>query len=511
MINKKIIWIGMFLVIGIFMIFGASALNSTVCCQKTNDGFYCQDTAQSNCADGTTWAPTACASTSFCKPGVCYNSQQGTCLDSTPKIVCDNSNGIWSDGNPPQCALGCCILGDQAAFVTLVRCKYLASNFGLNTNYDTSIKTETACVLAVQSQDEGACIYDFEFQKTCKFTTRLNCNSMTSNGTTATGQFFKGKLCTAEELNDTCTPTTKTECIPGKDEVYFMDSCGNRANIYDSSKLPTANNMQGSWREYWTDVKAKADSCGADSSTGNINSASCGNCNYGLGSYCRSNTKGNSPENICSDLNCYDLQGGIAKKLHGESWCVYNDAGTTGVGDNTVGSRFYKHICENGQEILEQCADFRNEECIQDSINSSAGSFTQAACRVNRWQDCTAQNDSADCLNTDQRDCLWHPGLSGGNGSTYNACLPKNTPGLNFWSGSVAQSVCAQASTTCTVGYEKGLFDSGYGKCKQNCDCETQSWLNDRIMVCNALGDCGSKTNWVGAAGTTTGYTRTIS
>ena len=39
--------------------------------------------------------------------------------------------------------------------------------------------------------------------------------------------------------------TKETTCIEGKDEVYFKDSCGNIANIYDSSKI----NDKGYWNK----------------------------------------------------------------------------------------------------------------------------------------------------------------------------------------------------------------------------------------------------------------------
>ena len=89
------------------------------------------------------------------------------------------------------------------------------------------------------------------------------------------------------------------------------------------------------------------------------------------------------------------------KKLHGESWCV-NDAL-----NGAPGSGNFRQLCVNGKIIVEACADFRQEECIQDS---SAG-FSQAACRVNRWQDCTAQTKQEDCQNGDKRDCKWLDGI----------------------------------------------------------------------------------------------------
>lgn len=484
----------------------SAADEQSVCCEKTTSGLYCQDVPASQCASDSRAVPTACESTSYCKAGTCYDSSQGTCLDNTPQIVCNSNNGTWAEKSPAQCQLGCCILGDQASFVTLVRCKKLSSFLGLETNYKSNVNDEVSCVLSVQNQEKGACVFEQDFERTCKITTRADCVGQGNTGnSTSTGkkQFFKGKLCSAEELGTKCGPTRETTCLPGKDEVYFVDSCGNPANIYDSSKIND--------KEYWTNMKDKSEACSPNSA--NANSASCGNCNYLQGSYCRKSVKGDAQAtyggNICQDLNCKNTQNGKSYK-HGESWCVYNDEGTQGEGSNAVGSRFFKHICINGEEVLEQCADFRQEECIEDSISTSSGTFSQAACRVNRWQDCLAQTEKIDCENTDRRDCLWTTTKTYGvgNSSSNGLCVPKNTPGLKFWEGEEAKQVCAQGNAKCIVVFEKGLF--GGEKCKENCQCLTDEWTKERADICMSLGDCGPKINWIGEEGYKPGYKQTV-
>ncbi|MDP1695300.1 MAG: hypothetical protein Q8L29_00100 [archaeon] len=490
----------------VFLIGFASAqeAETTVCCEKTISGLYCQDVPIEQCAAGAKQIPTSCSSTSFCKGGTCYDSDEGICLDNTPQKVCNDNGGIWSETNNPACNLGCCVLGDQAAFVSLVRCKRLSAFLGLQTNYKSDITDEVECVLSVQGQERGSCVYVSEFETTCRFTTRDDCK----NGINGTqGDFYPGKLCSAEELKTNCGPTDNTICIPGKDEVYFVDSCGNPANIYDASKLKDT--------AYWTNVLDKSKVCNANSA--NANSKSCGNCNYQLGSICRKATE-TSPsygDNICADLNCKNTQNGKSYK-HGESWCIFNDAGETGKGKNSVGSRFFKHVCVNGEEVLEACADFRQEECIQDKITTSAGDFSQAACRVNRWQDCTAQTEQTDCENTDKRDCLWKKGVKLQQTATDNttavkakgACLPMNAPGLTFWEGEETKGICAQANAQCIVTFEKGL--TGGEKCTKNCECLEAGWTKQRNEVCNALGDCGGNTNWAGDLGSKKGFKVTV-
>jgi hypothetical protein len=527
-----------------------NGLDATVCCEKTNTGLFCQDAPAAQCNNAFKQAPTACRSTSFCKPGTCYDSSEGMCAGNTPEKVCNLNNGTWSASNPAQCDLGCCRLGDQAAFVTLVRCKRLSAVFGLETNYNKALNNEADCVLSVQNQEKGACVYEKEFEKTCKITTRADCIGTSRNSSGSGKVFYVGKLCSAEELGTNCGPSKETTCIDGKDEIYFKDTCGNPANIYDASKVND--------KEYWKNIKDKSEVCGKDSA--NANSASCGNCNYLLGSICRQVTKNDTTkptygQNICKDLNCKKTQNGKSYK-HGESWCVFNDFGTTSSGIASVGSRFYKHICINGEEVLEQCADFRQQECIQDKITTTSGDFSQAACRVNRWQDCTSQDNGADCANTDKRDCIWKNSPDGkgyqfanapvvgnefsgtGNDSTAGSgaagaaiaeaatvagvCLPLNPPGLQFWEGEEAKTICGQANAVCIVQLSRKLFESESDlKCEGgdegNCSCwdndkkaASKQWVDKYVEVCKSMGDCGPVVNWVGQSGYNESYSVTV-
>ncbi len=487
--------IGLFVVLGIFLLINnidfSVAQQNTVCCERTNNGAFCQDVPAEECADDSRQLPTSCEATSFCRAGTCYDSSEGTCLDNTPQIVCNENGGIWSLESPAQCNLGCCVLGDQAAFVTLVRCKKLSSFLGLETNYDVNIESELACVQSVQAQDKGACVYEYEFERTCKFTTRAECEGSTraSNGTSANGEFYADKLCYAEELGTNCGPSTQTTCVDGKDEVYFLDTCGNVANIYDASKTKDV--------KYWTDVVDKAASCGPNS--GNMENKNCGNCNYLLGSFCRAEdaagAKANYGDYICANLNCEDESGN--ERLHGESWCV-NDDKTSNDGVNKVGERYFRQICMNGEIVTEACSDFRNEECIEGSIKTDQGEFSQAACRVNRWQDCLVQDSQDKCENSDVRDCFWRDGIELGNSSDGGTCLPENPPGLNFWEEE-SLAYCSQANTQCVVKFEKGLFEGE--ECVDNCDCLTPEWERQQAEVCQSIGDCGPKLNWINIQG----------
>ena len=212
---------------------------------------------------------------------------------------------------------------------------------------------------------------------------------------------------------------------------------------------------------------------------------------------------------------------GAKDRLHGESWCLYASSGKAGGGSANVGSKFYRYLCINGQVTTEPCADFRQEVCIEDSIDTTLGEFSQAACRVNRWQDCTVQDTKQDCENEDRRDCKWLGGIQfviiGANATSVEGmgkalqdrnlgkenlggCVPDIPPGLSHWAGEDSAAVCAQANAVCPVKYEKGLT-GGDWECVENCGCLEESLQNDRAKLCSSLGDCGQKVNWVGKKG----------
>ncbi len=482
------------------------------CCEKTLSGAYCQNAPKDQCDSGFLSSPTSCEATSFCKKGCCYDSDEGICAENVPEEACKANNGVWSDSASceiPQCELGCCILGQEAAYTSLQRCKKLSGNFGLQMDFRRDIIDEVSCIELATAQDVGACVYEKEFTVTCKFGTRGECDSQKLQGVTNESiNFYKDYLCTSQELNTNCEKTQKTSCVEGKDKVYFLDSCGNPANIYDSSKVNDPN--------YWEKVVKPEKSCQGNSKT-------CGNCDYLGGSICAKASGGNRPaygDYICKDINCYDTSNDKDYK-NGESWCVF-DQGNKNV--DTVGSRYFRHICFAGEEIIEPCSDFRQEVCVENSIGEEED-FSQAGCVPNRYQDCVLQKDSDDCLNSDKRDCKWisldlnskenigkniKSGLlsrvSGKIGVTnlgklekkekeFGRCVPKIAPGLQFWDQS-SVSACSIGSQSCIVKFEKKVI--GGKKCVENCECLEEGTKVLANSICSAIGDCGADFNYVG-------------
>lgn len=545
--KKSVLFVFSILLLAV-LAFGVSNLVSSqgevsYCCEKTTDGASCQDITDLSQCDTSSGlnrpVPTSCEATSYCRLGTCINGEEGTCLPNTPQSVCEDNNGVWDGGdidNIPQCQLGCCLIGDQAAFVTNAGCERLSLLYGIENEFRKDIQNIEQCLAIATPQTKGACVLDSDIRRTCRFLTRSECLDLEAESSETTTEFHEGFLCSAESLSTDCGRTRGTTCVEGKEEVYFVDSCGNLANIYDASKI---NNQ-----DYWTRIKEKSESCGFDES--NANSRSCGNCDYFLGSTCKPYEKGDDQtvnptygNNVCADLSC-EYNGETYE--HGERWCV-GDAGFEG--DNLPGSESYRLVCYDGDVTSELCAPNRQKICVP----SERDGFKDAGCRLNRWRDCHLNDNTEDCENV-ERDCVWLEGESilrdedgyklidendalveqrkddegrledrKGENSVGATCVPKYSPGFDFWvEEGTAETQCRFADDFCVAVYEKGLI-GGWG-CVENCWCVDdgggfdfrgerksgegnidENWLDERNQLCVSLGDCGSSENYLGGEG----------
>lgn len=554
--KKSLILICMTFLFGILLASFLTAAETSYCCEKLKDnGPWCQNAPQSACATGTNIltdnpfqkAPTSCEATSYCKLGTCIDTNLGTCMPNTAQVVCTQNEGTWKEKkieDLPECQLGCCLLGNQAVFATQTECKKLSSDAGLETMYRADITNELECIAMIDSGEMGACVFEKESASSCLMTTQTECNDIkkasytgeedVSNINRETIEFHKGFLCSASELGTTCGPSkTITRCY--EENVYFTDTCGNLANIYDASKINEVN--------YWTYIQEP--SCG--DGAGNKNSPACGSCDYFSGSVCKDYVKGKSPtaakptygNSFCSSLDCVSVG-----KKHGETWCVENTKPNL-KDQNLPGSRDFKMMCYNGEVIINPCAEFRNEICVETEIND----YSHAACVVNKWQDCINQTNPDDCGNDEERYCKWISGysilkdkdgkdLSKNKLNVPGSCVPKYTPGFDFWSEEgYGPEMCSLGTSTCVVQYETNIFESREKfskwswatkaqKCVANCYCipgygengiktdrtneyaktnpqfATHSeWLRSMNSICSSLGDCGNKNNYLGKSG----------
>src|SRR3989344_5136905 len=560
------------------------------CCEKTNSNERCVFTDVGNCAKGGKIAYTTCEQTNFCSLGCCYSSEDGSCNKNTPYAVCNAKAGSTFMESPncdiAACQKGCCLIGEEAFFVTQTQCKQYGSQFpDLKVNFDSGIADERSCLEKSRSQEIGCCVT----QDSCSFTTRANCGEASQAVQTGTGipeekkettvaneapantagkqtkteeqakaggtgelagqavsdtakevfvaneGFYKNALCSNDKLQCGCAKQHHTECYQGR--VYWYDSCGNRENVYDANKAKSYNNGF---------VLPVASSC-----TAKANDPKCGNCDYSHGTLC-----GQTPLDInpsfgdlaCIDLNCenaYDDKispnaGG--DKKHGESWCIYDKF--PGNGRDRPGARHYRHLCIAGEEMVEPCADFRDQICIQGvigkeifetqaSFNLQKGfDYVEAACRKNRFEQCSKFTKKSDCENVAYSDCYWTEsgiinmsktietiGISGELETTAPGnCVPLVPPGLKFWPDEEtinmgretpigqqsatgkspdldAKAACSKATNECIVMFEDRPLRGISKKCIKNCHCLQEDWIIAGYNSCTAQGDCGAKYN----------------
>jgi len=534
------------IIIVILLINLVSALNA--CCEQTLEGESCKYTDESSCNTNYQSTYATCEQTSYCQIGCCYSSDSGSCYKNTPKSRCETEEGSsWTSDlscNIDQCIQGCCVIADQAFFVTEVKCKQTASQYEeVSMSFDDSITTEYDCLNAVKNSEWGCCVEENEYL----FTTRDNCETTQTEVTVNfTEQGFQaGMLCSNDLLSGDCAKQQYTACYEG--DIYWYDSCGNRENIYSSNKEESYNSGY---------ILEEYDSC----TTNGAYDETCGNCDYAEGSTCGSDTENIMPNGdfTCIDLTCEETfdneyspgtDGGL--KNNGESWCVYDNV--VGSGMDTVGSRHYRHLCINGEEITEPCTDFREELCIHgilteeivgtlEALGLPDDGYIEAGCRENRWEDCfdcnsleTEEEITTCCANNDFRDCYWLEGevdrthylydkqFSGSEQEALDletetmlsgVCIPQVPAGIKFWDddGEInadeesTDNVCSVASTSCTATWRIGGVKRVFGGTsnRDNWDlieespegCTEANWYNSQNTICKSLGDCGAYKNF---------------
>ncbi|MCX6748185.1 MAG: hypothetical protein NT076_01125 [Candidatus Pacearchaeota archaeon] len=475
---------------------------NAACCLDA--GKLCQD----NVAGCQNTSVTNCDNLASCKLGCCYNGNQGICSSNSLKLSC-SSPSLWQE--KPSCDIldcrrGCCILGEKAEFVTEKGCQYLSQYYGLQFNFRSNLNQE-ACIRL--SQVRGACLTSAG----CKIVTEAECFRLTG----LTSNFYNNSLCTNPSLNTGCQKTSQTRCVDGKDEVYFVDSCGNLANIYDASKLNNA--------DYWNRIYNKTESCGKN--LANINS-DCGNCDYSRGSKCSVET-GTAK---CQDLSCKDAPwvvdnlGKIIKtktRANGEAWCVYD--GSVGNETDIVGSRHWRYGCVDRNVLIEPCDDFRQEVCgkiVDNKTFETTQDSEQVRCEDNRWRECLkvtaevyapgtsddvkkaktlfAELEKVDARNNIRKKCSEigqcdYYELTLKKTPIVPMCLPKFPGGLDFWNNnSNSKETCSIATNLPYIGTCTKITKCG---CVSGCECGTEKWLEEANKICASMGDCGAYVNIV--------------
>jgi hypothetical protein len=523
--KKRLINFGLIFLISIFLVASVSA---SFCCERTKLGAWCQNVEnEADCDASYDSVQTSCEATYYCRTGTCIDNNEGLCMPNTAERTCTDEGGAFDSRTKdeiPQCQNGCCLIGENAAFVTQVRCEKLASDAGQESDFRAEITEQMQCLASANPSERGACVFtNDKNQKDCDMITREECQArQTTTGTPITQQsqtflqkiFGGGQqaetptltelgvsfnaefLCSAEELNTICGPRGGTAC--GEDDkVYFQDTCNNLANVYDNRKLND--------NDYWTHIRSPT----CDDGAGNKGSATCGDCDFS-GSICKQKKIGetvNYGNFICRNLDCVDYTNadeGFAGTNHpkyGERWCAKSsgvetitattekDITTLMGGDNPVtnnlpGSRYTVKQCYNGEITLISCSEFRGEVCVQSDLDETDAVFRSAVCKEHVFTQCYGQNNSKDCENRELRDCKW---MGTGYGfsdkglinktetdETKNniniasgICVPLYAPGFDRTSDNVNENgadICPRASSACVVTYELPVGGGAFTK-----------------------------------------------
>ena len=465
-------------------------------CPVDNNNSICQEYPYDTCNDecSTDCIENRRENTEICKLGTCIDPSEGTCSANVPQLACQESGGNWFEKEPAQCTPGCCLIGGNANFITQNSCNVLIDRSGIEGEW-REVENELECLLIADNQDEGACVLDELPGEgfNCEFVTKSECLGMD-------GQFYSNQLCTNPELGTICEKTEETTCVPDKDQVYYKDSCGNTANIYDYDKK---NND-----EYWSFVVSKNESCSLEG-----NQAECGNCDYLQGSVCGEwveDSGDDEPllgEYVCRDLSCIDEWG--QERKNGESWCAFDSRigpDSWPKGDNEKGkekndrrstdlpgSRHYRQLCTDGEVRTDPCQDYRNEICVENRDEEIG--FSSSACRLNTWQVCLNTNSDKDSLDRCEKnaDCFLKE-VRIADKFKFDICAPKYPGGLNLreeFGGEVGESICGLATQTCKVIRIKKLGGDDW----INRECLENKFVEGMNNLCTSLGDCGGNVN----------------
>ena len=344
----------------------------------------------------------------------------------------------------------------------------------------------------------------------CKFTTQLDCQQDLQ------GQFHPDVLCSNPQLNTNCQPQSSVACVSGENGLYWFDSCGNQENIYSSDKVQSYNNGM---------VLSTSNSCSVGNSGNPVaNQGNCGNCNVQEGSICGAGTSTQKlddpllPNAVCLDLSCVDSNGNTRQQ--GESWCGYQ--GSYGPGNatggylratGTVGSRSFVQTCYDANITTEPCEDYQGEVCVQNNEMVNGQSLSVAKCKKN-----TGILPSVGCFSynganttghcSDNPDCF-EKEVNVDSYFKLFVCEPKYPAGFDLSptassdSSNVASKTCSLGTQTCKVVYEEDPL--GNWDCMANCNCQTTAFAEQMNDMCISLGDCGTKSNYMGEV-TTNSY-----
>ena len=464
-------------------------------CPIAKDGKKCMEFIKSECDSKCNVACVSGKGINECTRGTCFNSGNGICSKNSPKGECESKKMEWFNepkGNIPQCMRGCCVINGEGTFITEQECSYRSEKLGINKDFRSEILGQPACEALVELKDEGACVFEKQPLNDCVFTTKENCQ-------TRRGEFYSKTLCSNPGLKTECKPQARNSCIEGKDEVYWVDSCGNRENVYDFSKKAELKEKGKAALENERCILGNPKDPGFSE-----RQKTCGNCNAILGTICGKKTPKeslveSSAEYVCRDQSCTDSGG--TKRANGESWCRYQ--GSTGEdknrGTDTPGSNHFLERCENGEIVTNACGNYREEVCAESRIQTESGtSFSNAQCITNLGALCLDYNR----LDSEKRtsECQKNPHcfikkIDVAEKFSFDMCVPRYKLGADRDNSEYNEAQCGMLnSIQCKYIKIKKLG----GKKEINKECMTEKFTQQMNDLCMSLGECGAQANYQG-------------
>ncbi len=536
----------------------------TYCCEKTTEGAFCQSITDINiCETNYKLSQTSCESTNYCQLGTCFNIKSGVCSPNTPKALCEKNSGQFIEKDireVPQCQKGCCVIGENAQFITQTQCLSIGTRLGTEVEFRSSVTNEMQCLSTVNEDERGACVNENSLgSRNCRIKTRRECGGgegviltdntrAQENGTT----FYAGYLCSAEVLATNCIKQTTTGCSSENNldtlDVYWYDSCGNKENIAsDLTKEDTKSHNGGKIETNVSNIAIVGQS---------------GNCDYYVGTACAEKSKTDSVikkvQHTCQSTSC---KIGDTNYKNGECWCgvdegnlnnplqidsniiVTNDS--IGNGLDLVGSEYTRYCCAYGNITSQVCGTNRKGICVETKqeidwrniaqTSTQKYNYSSALCIDNKYSDCLLQESEYNCKNTAKRMCKWLNVLDIGTlvetdsklvvgGKTINinekdgVCVPMYSPGDS------SDLNCNNIKIECDVEYDRSWFEAirtwwnrdvigndieslsevNFNPIK-NAECLDSNFIKAANKICVSKGDCGfflnyKDTNSTGAA-----------
>lgn len=427
-----------------------------------------------------------CDNTFKCMSGCCIDRTEGTCSISA-RMVCESNNGYFTespDCGISDCEMGCCSLQDRGSYTNRLRCEQV-----LKGTFQPGVD-EKDCVGEFQLQEQGCCT----LPTTCTRTIMDNCVNVLH------GQFFRDisplqpTYCSTLSRCSMCTKEYSKNCTNFDVNVHYVDSCGNLEGITLDGNCQNSNTV-------------------CVESNGNVRCG--GDC----------------------------IVNGVTRK-HGESWCVYDvnptyytnpDFKTNNmIPFGVMGSRDFKISCVYGEPIVEPCADYRNQICVQNT----SGGISTAGCIMNMWPECLTIKDNETCMAN--KHCVWDQNAERKlDGNTWEespseedklkkrdepftnySCLPRYPPGFPFEESAAecegleetecrmnsnclwhlgncysALNIVDPALVCNSITYAFKVSHNAFGGCVGNCDAEHLEFAKAMAKKCSALGDCGMTIN----------------